>query len=316
MLCKAIFFFSAIVCCTRFASCEDESLDFTGIESIDGSRLVNQAAAINSLILTKSPVYSVEENLAVVTDEYKALLAKNHPDDDYFKAVKLVASLTTIKWANQCQEYTVNLLKQLDSLTSHRAMNEPSLTQNPTRLEKIVALYSTQNCQLFCLYRYKSRVAHLDKIKKNQVDRIMDTYCRREEGSNNLIKGVKWFRLATKLSKGQVSDDFAVRLVEDLTKSKEDLECLRGEPNEFTGRPDIDTTKVLSLYDRLLSEPCNYYVDQMGPGLFDVLDYYSKWQYTTSLLESEFHKGFAAYELCQLVKNYRNVLTASFKINN
>lgn len=282
-LCSWLFTYSlAISCCANFVFASNLT------DSDDDAQLAHQVSAIDELIATKCPTFDVDKIIKIARDEYKRLVKINRVDDDCSKILKL-ASLATLKDENHCEDAGVDIMRKLNIIVNHHkqqlmvsGLQVESGSGQLTRLVQQMSTLDAVACEQVCLLRFKSRLNLVDKNKKKQIESILDSCVKKFEGNRLLMRSKGWFDFAQRLSQERIAN------------RHETVDYLLNHLNK-----GVDA--------RVLSDSCDHYVKQLGPGLFNVVDYYSSWNQHSTTGSSEYYKTYAGYQLCLLIKNNRHL---------
>lgn len=245
----------------------------------------------------------VDYNMRAAIDWLASLKA---PDSNksLVDALELLTSLTKLKNNTKCDRDDYSILMQNYLAAGNRKLHH-KLT-NTKRIENMIYFYGFQHakqCRLNYVQNHEIKYNNMDKRLVRYVETFLNPIMYSErypiDADSDWDQVYKYF-LATEVSmRGPLEAEILFKTLEKITENDSKRDHLIGLlPNMESSRRD----KIREMYDKYLIKPCEYYIKQLGPDIFDPItfdDLFKDRKAQVDNIKPEFYHSWARFRFCE-----------------
>lgn len=240
------------------------------------------------------PIDDIELNMKAAKDMMRIMKEDPKADDRLLAALELFISLQEAQ--GKCNESGYNILFANLLATEQRGRR----SQSEYRTDRVVyqaCLSHARICQSKYLTNFNSLYSKLDSTKKYRVDLFLE-----DTNLQIFMPGAKdrymFFNTLVKNQQVIRSRD-GTRLAYDainiLSIGDPDQKFLKAK------KTGVNRDKVTGLFRKYLLEPCQYYVNELGPDVYIPAIFDAMFFHRVNEKEYRFYKSWAQFKLCEYV---------------
>lgn len=227
---------------------------------------------------------------------------------------RLLLTLLQLKSDNQCSKFTRDIFLTNSVKDIIRNASSPGrISQSSRRLEKLLNHYSkkhAQDCHDKYLDVLNSKIKTMDKRKLAYLTFYTDTILNEHydvEEPGKTVENVDSFELyenfikpkelaINEIKDGEIAFD-VIRTLDEVYNDQKDA-----NPTSFTPTIEQKISREASNYhDHYLVEPCEDYVDELGPSVFEPVALDAEFFQDISRRPRQFYLAWARFSLCSIV---------------
>lgn len=231
---------------------------------------------------------------------------------------KKFVSLQQVIEDTECDRSVYEIMRQnVEAVGLHRLIEYNSVIRRVDKVMLSILTEHARRCALVYPVTYRKKLEQLDKSKYKHVENLGQSVMKVDKFyTTSRYHAI--FYLPSSLFDRYIKNTVTVRgfiresIFYDVLLSNAEndpnFKYARTIPSEQTGRIDIHKDKLKELAKKYLVEPCQYYVNQMGPDLFIPARFEAPVYVNLDHAFADFYRGWSYYEMCKaLVSDERAV---------
>lgn len=275
---------------------------------------------INRYLVDKVVGQDVESNLAAAVEFMTSDPKRGSLLNGSLKAaLKQFTALKAIRGGpDKCSVSSYDILIRNDRTTAGKTHSKRVALDKLNRVERIIFDVSKQHaidCQQVYTVEFKKRYAELDRELVRPVEeyiRSVHDVClepkdRQNEASRRAASRELARQRSVKPTVGFASAKVLYKVIETLAGRDKDSGFTEIVQVAESDKKEVNKDRLRQLFNRYLIEPCQYYVEKLGPGLFipaeydgEMVDYESFYTQDTAEV-TDFLLGLDGYHLCHFL---------------
>lgn len=300
---------------TKFVACEYDpdiqKYDIFEAAHLNGLAFIDDYNLINKFLIDNTGSVEPNDNFDILLDRFIIDLKSRKPRiSARMQATRLFLALSTINEESQCSSYSVNILFQNNNALENRLLDiKPNAVFK--RTEKIVAFHILKHaiaCQPLYMGRFNGLIGNLDRDSVRNVERFfskaIQRYTSEPQGGLSAEITRTYVERLFNIIDDKIFTPYAINPeyiydeLKDVAKDDPQAEYLEPVENEREGKRLLDSEKFRELYREYISYPCRYYIDQLGPRIFNLISFDSKFYHEVQDYAVDFYEAWVRFKFC------------------
>lgn len=312
----------------KSVNCGEELADKYDIfraSHISGFHLNDEYTKINHLLCDETDSQEPKENFDIMLDYLIIDLKNNLPiKSNTVRAKRLFLALSTINDQNQCSVYSHRLLAENECAVDRR-LSQVGIVL--TRVERIILSYINEhanNCFQTYIDRFKNSVANLNEESLKRVEVLFDGYIEtyttkfqadlKPEFTKTPVHRLYNIILDSVATRFAIDKDYIQSSLKLLARNDRGRKFVGALDDEQFGVKKVNREKFTSLYDQFILIPCKYYISKLGPSIFELARFDSRFHHELQVDEVNFYTAWVRYNLCKSsIRKGHNLIDDSIK---